>query len=70
MQAISRKEFMTRTCPLSYDQAKKPIYLQSRNVWMRSFVAENEDWDESKFADRARILAKDYYEKVFAKSID
>ena len=51
-------------------QAKKRIYARSRSLWVSSFVCENDDWDVMKFESRAREMAKEYYEKVFGKTVD
>ena len=51
-------------------QDKKAIYAQSRNKWVSSFVAVNSNWDETKFDERAKSMAKVYYERVFKKHVD
>ena len=51
-------------------QDKKEIYGQSKSKWISSFVAENDCWDASKIDDRAKSMAKVYYERVFKKSVD
>ena len=51
-------------------QEKKEIYTLSKNKWVCSFVSKNNNWDETKFDARAKSMARDYYEKVFAKKIN
>ena len=51
-------------------QAKKSIYTKSRSTWIEAFLSKNTDWDETKFEERALQMAKDYYEKVFGKTVN
>lgn len=51
-------------------QAKKNIYKKSRSAWVVSFLSEHPEWDISKFEARSKQMAKDYYEKVFGKSVE
>lgn len=51
-------------------QAKKNIYKKSRSAWVVSFLSEHPEWDSSKFEARSKQMAKDYYEKVFGKSVE
>jgi len=51
-------------------QAKKIVYAKSRNPWIAEFMSENADWDASKFDNRSKRMAKEYYEKVFGKKAE
>lgn len=48
---------------------KKSIYKRSKCTWVSNFIKENPTWDEAKFEKRAKEMAKEYYEKVFCKSV-
>lgn len=51
-------------------QTKKAVYARSRSKWMATFMAENADWDASKFESRSKKMAKEYYERVFGKKAE
>lgn len=51
-------------------QSKKSIFLMSRNKWVADFVAKHTDWDDTKFEERSKQMAKEYYEKVFGRTIE
>lgn len=51
-------------------QTKIAIYAKSKSVWVTAFIAEYKDWKESDFETRAKLLAKEYYEKVFGKNVE
>ena len=51
-------------------QAKKAVYMKSRNPWVTEFLAENTVWNASKFEERSKKMARDYYQKVFGKNVD
>ena len=51
-------------------QSKKSIYLRSRSEWVADFVAKHTEWDETKFEERSKQMAKEYYEKVFGKEVE
>lgn len=50
-------------------QTKKAVYVKSNSPWIAEFMSENVDWDASKFNERSKRMAKDYYEKVFGKRV-
>jgi hypothetical protein len=50
-------------------QTKKKIYAKSKNAWVATFVAGHKDWNDTKFEERSRRMAKEFYEKVFGKKI-
>lgn len=49
---------------------KKSIYAKSRSPWVAAFLAEHNEWNETLFEKRSKQMAKEYYEKVFGKSVD
>lgn len=53
----------------NYDQKIK-LFKKSRSLWMAEFVEKNPSWDETKFDERAKELAKIYYTKIFNRNID
>ncbi len=50
-------------------QSKKTVYAKSRSPWVTGFISKNINWDSSKFENRSKEMAKEYYEKVFGKKI-
>ena len=48
---------------------KKSIYLKSKNPWVKVFLNEYPSWDETKFEERAKMMSKVYYEKVFRREV-
>ena len=53
---------------LSYNE-KKVIYARSKSPWVCQFMTEYQDWDETKFEERAKAMAVTYYEKIFGRNI-
>lgn len=51
-------------------QSKKAVYAKSRSTWVADFVAKHTEWKESDFEARAKLLAKEYYEKVLGKRVE
>lgn len=53
---------------LSYNE-KKVIYAKSKSPWVHQFMTEYQEWDETKFEERAKAMAVTYYEKIFGRAI-
>lgn len=51
-------------------QIKKSVYAKSRSLWVAAFLAKHSEWNETMFEERSKQMAKEYYEKVFGKSVD
>ena len=51
-------------------ESKKAIYKKSKNAWIKEFIAEHAEWNEDMFENRAKFMAKEYYEKIFGKKAD
>lgn len=51
-------------------QAKKIVYSKSQSPWVASFISEHTDWEASKFDERSKKMAKEYYEKVIGKKAE
>ena len=48
---------------------KKKTYLKSSYKWIKDFVSDNENWEESAIEIRAKKLAKIYFKDILGKSI-
>ena len=48
---------------------KIPTYKKSTYPWIAQFIADHNEWNQSMIADRARELAKIYYQKIFGKAL-
>lgn len=53
----------------AYDK-KIPRYRKSRSLWVAEFIKRYPLWDETKFNERAKELAKIYYTKIFKRDIE
>lgn len=51
-------------------QIKKSVYAKSRSPWVATFIDKHNEWNETMFEERSKQMAKEYYEKVFGKSVD
>lgn len=51
-------------------QIKKSVYAKSRSPWVAAFLAEHSEWNETMFEERSKQMAKEYYVKIFGKSVD
>lgn len=51
-------------------QIKKSVYAKSRSPWVAAFLAKHSEWNETMFEERSKQMAKEYYEKIFGKSVD
>lgn len=49
---------------------KKEYYAESNYKWVQNFVKYHEDWNENEITDRAKQLARTYYEKIFDRIIE
>lgn len=49
---------------------KKEYYARSKYDWVQNFVKYHEDWNEDEITDRAKQLARTYYEKIFDRIIE
>jgi len=50
--------------------SKKQVYEKSTYKWVKKFIHAKDNWDENSIEERAKELAKIYYEKIFCRSID